>query len=77
MVMGEKPNIVVIESVGRSSAMDGRTTRDPAYAIGQRQWKQVEEIFGRLETVAVLRKTQPERLGIRVCCRPGEPIRRS
>ena len=40
------------------SAIDGRTTRHPGYAISQTKRKRVEEIFGWLKTVAGLRKTR-------------------
>ena len=43
---------------GRSSAIDGRTTRHPGYAISQRCRKRVEEVFGWLKTVGLLRKTR-------------------
>ena len=42
----------------RSSAIDGRTTRHGGYAESQRKRKRVEEIFGWLKTVALLRKTR-------------------
>ena len=42
----------------RYSAVDGRTTRHDGYAISQRKRKRVEEIFGWIKTVAVLRKTR-------------------
>src|SRR5262249_42519953 len=45
-------------TTGRSSAMDGRTTRHPGYAISQRKRKPVEETFGWLKTVGLLRKTR-------------------
>jgi hypothetical protein len=38
--------------------MDGRTTRHPGYAVSQRKRKCVEEIFGWLKTVGLLRKTR-------------------
>ena len=38
------------------SAIDGRTTRHPGYAVSQRARKRVEEIFGWLKTVGVMRK---------------------
>src|SRR3984893_7135101 len=41
---------------GRRSAIDGRTTRHPGYAISQRIRKRVEEVFGWAKTVAGLRK---------------------
>jgi transposase len=43
---------------GRSSAIDGRTTRHPGYAVSQRKRKCVEEIFGWMKTVGLLRKTR-------------------
>ena len=42
----------------RYSSVDGRTTRHPGYAISQKKRKRVEEIFGWLKTVAMLRKTR-------------------
>lgn len=42
----------------RRSAIDGRTTRHPGYALSQRARKRVEEIFGWLKTVALLRQTR-------------------
>jgi transposase len=43
---------------GRQSALDGRTTRHPGYAVSQRLRKRVEEIFGWIKTVGNLRKTR-------------------
>ena len=40
----------------RASAIDGRTTRHPGYAVSQRKRKRVEEIFGWMKTVGLLRK---------------------
>ena len=42
----------------RTSAIDERTTRHAGYLISQRKRKRVEEIFGWLKTVGVLRKTR-------------------
>jgi transposase len=42
----------------RSSAIDGRTTRHAGYAISQRKRKRVEEIFGWIKTVGLMRKTR-------------------
>jgi transposase len=42
----------------RRSALDGRTTRHPGYAVSQRVRKRVEEIFGWAKTVACFRKTR-------------------
>jgi len=41
---------------GRTSAINGRTTRHPGYAISQRVRKRVEEIFGWTKTVGGGRK---------------------
>jgi hypothetical protein len=41
---------------GRRSAIDGRTTRHPGYAISQRIRIRIEEAFGCAKTVAGLRK---------------------
>jgi hypothetical protein len=43
---------------GRKSAIDGRTTRHPGYAVSQRVRKRVEEIFGWMKPVGNLRKTR-------------------
>jgi hypothetical protein len=42
---------------GRSSAIDGRTTRHDGYAVSQRIRKRIEEAFGRVKTVAGQDKT--------------------
>ncbi len=42
----------------RSSAIDKRTTRHGGYAVSQKTRKRVEEIFGWLKTVGLLRKTR-------------------
>jgi len=43
---------------GRSSAIDGRTTRHAGYAASQRIRKRIEESFGWIKTVAGLKKTR-------------------
>lgn len=43
---------------GRRSAIDGRTTRHPGYAISQRIRKRIEEPFGWIKATAGLRKTR-------------------
>lgn len=40
----------------KGSAIDGRTTRHPGYALSQTFRKRVEEIFGWLKTVGLMRK---------------------
>src|SRR5712691_10593733 len=42
----------------RSSAIDSRTTRHAGYAESQKKRKRVEEIFGWLKTVGLMRKTR-------------------
>jgi transposase len=42
----------------RSSAIDNRTTRHAGYSVSQRKRKRVEEIFGWMKTVGMLRKTR-------------------
>ena len=42
---------------GRRSAIDGRTTRHPGYAVSQRIRKRIEEAFGWIKTVAGQEKT--------------------
>ena len=42
----------------RASAIDGRTTRHAGYAVSQRRRQRVEEIFGWLKTVGLMRKTR-------------------
>jgi len=45
-----------IASKVRGSALDGRTTRYPTYEVSQRKRKRVEEIFGWLKTIGMIRK---------------------
>jgi IS5 family transposase len=40
------------------SAIDARTTQHPGYAISQRKRKRIEECFGWLKTIALLRKVR-------------------
>ena len=42
----------------RRSAIDGRTTRHPGYAISQQVRKRIEEVFGWVKASAGLRKTK-------------------
>jgi transposase len=44
------------ETDRRGSAIDGRTTRHPGYGISQRKRKLVEQAFGWMKTVGMLRK---------------------
>ena len=57
---------VAQNDTNRRSAIDGRTTRHPGYAVSQRKRKRVEEVFGWMKTVALQRKTRfrgPDRVG--------------
>jgi hypothetical protein len=49
---------VAQNTAGRKSAIDGRTTRHPGYAISQRICKRVEEVFGWMKTIGLMRKTR-------------------
>jgi transposase len=52
------PQVARNERRPGGSAIDGRTTRHPGYAIGQVRRKRIEESFGWLKTVALLRKVR-------------------
>ena len=49
---------VAQHDTNRRSAVDGRTVRHPGYAISMQKRKRVEEIFGWLKTVGMIRKTR-------------------
>jgi transposase len=49
---------VAQNTAGRRSAIDGRTTRHPGYAVSLKARKLVEEVFGWIKTVATMRKTR-------------------
>ena len=55
--LGVTPHVAQ-NTTQRRSAIDGRTTRHAGYAVSQRKRKRVEEIFGWVKTVALLRKTR-------------------
>ena len=48
----------IARNTSRGSAIDGRTTRHPGYAISLRIRKRIEEGFGWMKTIAGLRKTK-------------------
>ena len=56
--MNVTPHVAQNEARPGGSAIDGRTTRHAGYAISQRKRKRIEEVFGWLKTVALLRKTR-------------------
>jgi hypothetical protein len=49
---------VAQNTTGRSSAIDGRTTRHAGYAVSQRIRKRIEEAFGWIKTVAGQERTK-------------------
>lgn len=53
--LGVTPHVTQNTS-GRRSAIDARTTRHPGYTTSLRVRKRIEEIFGWLKTVALMRK---------------------
>jgi transposase len=53
--LGATPHVAAKK---KYSAIDGRVTRHPGYEISQRKRKQVEEVFGWLKTVGLLRKAR-------------------
>jgi len=46
----------VAQKIPTHTSIDHRTTRHPGYAVSQRRRKQVEEVFGWMKTVGLLRK---------------------
>ena len=50
----------VAQNLGRrgGSAIDGRTTQHPGYRISQKKRKRIEECFGWLKTIALLRQVR-------------------
>jgi IS5 family transposase len=54
--LGMTPHIS--QNIGRrgGSAIDSRTTRQAGYALSQKKRKRIEECFGWLKTIALLRK---------------------
>jgi len=54
---GVTPHVAQNQS-RRSSAIDGRTTRHPAYKTSQRLRKRIEEIFGWMKTIGGFRRSR-------------------
>ena len=56
--LGVTPHVA--QNLGRrgGSAIDGRTTHHPGYAVSQKKRKRIEECFGWLKTIALLRKVR-------------------
>src|SRR3984957_14891455 len=56
--MNATPHVAQNEKRPGGSAIDGRTTRHSGYKVSQRKRKRIEEVFGWLKTVGMLRKTR-------------------
>lgn len=52
------PHVSQNEKRPGGSAIDGRTTRHTGYQLSQRKRKRIEEVFGWMKTVGMLRKTR-------------------
>ena len=52
------PHVSQNEKRPGGSAIDGRTTRHAGYEVSQRKRKRIEEVFGWMKTVGMLRKTR-------------------
>jgi hypothetical protein len=50
---------VALHTTRRTSAIDGRTTQHHGYAASQQKRTRVEEVFGWLKMVELLRKVKP------------------
>ena len=56
--MNVTPHVAQNHNRNGGSAIDGRTTRHAGYKVSQQKRKRVEEVFGWLKTVGMLRKTR-------------------
>jgi transposase len=56
--MNAIPHVAQNHKRNGGSAIDGRTTRHEGYRISQQKRKRIEEVFGWLKTVGMLRKTR-------------------
>lgn len=52
------PHVAANVERKEGSAINGRTTRHAGYAVSQRIWKRVEEIFGLFKTIGGIRRTR-------------------
>ncbi len=52
------PHVAQNQARPGGSAIDTRTTRHPGYAVSQRKRKRIEECFGWLKTIALMRKVR-------------------
>ena len=56
--MGITPHVAQNDKRPGGSAVDSRTTRHSGYALSQRKRKRIEECFGWLKTIALMRKVR-------------------
>ena len=56
-LLGVTPHVAQ-NTTNRASRIDARTTRHPGYRQSQRSRKRVEEVFGWMKTVGLMRKTR-------------------
>jgi IS5 family transposase len=56
--MNATPHVAQNQKRRGGSAIDGRTTRHEGYRISQQKRKRIEEVFGWMKTVGLLRKTR-------------------
>ena len=56
--MNVTPHVAQNDKRRGGSALDGRTTRHAGYTVSQVKRKRIEEVFGWLKTVGMLRKTR-------------------
>jgi transposase len=56
--MNATPHVSQNHTRPGGSAIDGRTTRHAGYLVSQRKRKRIEEVFGWMKTVGMLRKTR-------------------
>jgi hypothetical protein len=56
--MNVTPHVAQNEKRPGGSAIDKRTTAHAGYGISQKKRKRIEEVFGWLKTVGMLRKTR-------------------
>jgi len=56
--MNATPHVAQNDKRAGGSAIDGRTTRHQGYRVSQQKRKRIEEVFGWLKTVGMLRKTR-------------------
>jgi len=61
--MGITPHVAQNEKRPGGSAVDGRTPRHSGYALSPRKRKRIEECFGWLKTIALMRKVRHRGVG--------------